>query len=214
MRRSSITAAGAALAFALGAVAAVAAPGSAPAPSAASTAPEGRWIKASFDKGYVVFTVHLRTTEVWTYDPAAGQLNQATPEPQEQSNPIPGIGIVVKKNKCQCGVDCYCPANRGAATPQPSNPASPVAIAMSISPSGVAAFPPNMSDGNYDVVVTIPSASIAAAEKHGSAANRQGAGSANKGATITFHIVVRAQHIEWARSRPPTLVVEGANGSP
>ena len=64
---------------------------------------------------------------------------------------------------------------------------------MPNNPNGVAAFPPNMADGNYDVVVTVSSASIAAAKKHVAAVKDENARTASKGATFTFHIVIRTR---------------------
>jgi hypothetical protein len=101
----------------------------------------------------------------WAYDPATGGLNQL-PTPEEQSKPLAGIGIVVKKN-----------------------PGSSAARFTASSNGTTFDLPATMDPGNYDVVISLPAHAV---NTKGTGTTRMAGGSSggSKPATITFHITV------------------------
>ena len=126
-----------------------------------------QWIKASFDQakpGSVIVTLHLASaTTSWRCDPTSGSVTQL-PQPVENANPTSGIGVVVKKN-----------------------PGSSAARVTADS-SGRFMLPSGMSEGNYDIVITLPAHAVNP-EVTGAASARV---AASKGATITIPIAVGA----------------------
>ena len=178
---------------------------------------------------HIVIVLCIATPAAWTYDPASGGLSLLTPVPQMNQNPIGGIGLVVTKNPA--------PKKRGYPTPMPMNPnprGSSAARAdatvsyptpMPMNPNGVAAFPPNMDSGNYDIVISIPAHAISTTGTGGTAARMNHWYSFNneRSATITFHVIVepmnsassepqpRRVKYELYVSQPPTVVLGKAS---
>ncbi len=130
----------------------------------------------------VIVTLQLDSTSSWAYDPATGGLNQL-PTPEEQSKPIGGIGIVVKKN----------PGSSAARVTGDGN--------------GGFALPTDLTPGNYDIVISVPAHAVntkgtgsvrmagatstpePSSKKHVSNI-KWTPGKATVGATLTFHIIV------------------------
>lgn len=165
--------------------------------AAETTAPAGDWIKVAWDNGYaarsgsadpnageVIITLHLGTTTAWAYDPAKGGLN-IIPVPSQSVSTGPIRGSVVKGGK---------------------NPGGNYSrVIGNFDGNGVAAFDPTVPAGNYDVAITIPSASLAAAKKHVGAVKYNDI-TASKGATITFHLVLQAPTDASSMAAPQSAV--------
>ena len=86
--------------------------------------------------GKMLVTLNLTEPQTWAYDPKGGTLLPAEPEPSEIVDPVPGIGIVVKKNP-----------GGGASILQPGK-------------TGQYDLPEKMDNGMYDLVVTLPAEAL------------------------------------------------------
>jgi hypothetical protein len=83
--------------------------------------------------------IELNPTEAWAYDPATGNVSPTAPEVAakgEQVNPIPGVGIVVKKN-----------------------PGGGAAFVVPVKDGG-GKLPAKLANGRYDLVLRIPQGSL------------------------------------------------------
>lgn len=78
--------------------------------------------------------------EAWAYDPVGGTITPTAPEPAatrgEAVNPIPGIGITVKRR-----------------------PGDGAAIVVPVGENGSSTMP-RLEDGSYDLVIRIPNGSM------------------------------------------------------
>ena len=89
---------------------------------------------------YVSVQLNLSRSEIWTYEPVRGTLTPSTAA--TKVNPVPGIGIVVKKN----------PSGRAMIVP--------------VGEGGNGQLP-NLEDGTYDVAIRVPNAALSTRPRDG-----------------------------------------------
>jgi hypothetical protein len=117
------------------------------------------WIKAT--RELVVISLDLPKPEAFTYNPATGEIKPMTGEIQAQVNPIPGVGVVIKKNPGG-GASITIPVQDGKGELPLAHYASHNSEAEHL--------------GSYDLVITIPQGSLPGKPP----------ASERKGVTITF----------------------------
>jgi hypothetical protein len=100
-------------------------------------------------------------SSAFSLDPATGKTMATQPEPAENAHPIPGIGIVVKRN-----------------------PGTSAERAIPVGGDGNALIPSDLEDGSYDLTIRIPRSSLATAPAMGTA--RKAAASGDVVARLTF----------------------------
>ncbi len=144
--------------------------------------------RSASNPGKVVIVLHITSPAAYAYDPASGGLAPLTPVPAENTNPIGGIGVVVKKNPgTGSGAERMAPDASG----------------------GVFAFPSSMEPGNYDITVTLPAHAVNT--KGTGSTNRV---MASKGAAITLHVTVDSKgDIRVNHSTLPLVVPQGATST-
>ena len=144
-----------------------------PPTTATSPAPRAR----SHATGHFLLELNGAVQQSWTYDPVAGTLAQvasptthaklrtvgtgitvrpvsagsAVPQPAGLHNPIPSIGVVVKKNT----------STSRAQKPLTLTSSAPDSTTPSRAAGHYFALPANLPDSTFDVVVTLPRAAIA-----------------------------------------------------
>ena len=137
----------------------------------------------------VIVTLQLDSTSSWAYDPAAGSLNEV-PTPEEQSKPIGGIGIVVKKNP-------------GSSEHRPTGDSD-----------GGFTLPTDLTPGNYDIVISVPAHAVNT--KGTGAIGRSMAGGTSGGskpATLTFHVIVGPTKSAAPQPKSTYLMQENAGNN-
>ena len=91
----------------------------------------------------VIVQFDLGRSETWVYDPAKGALTPGGTAKVDAAPPVPGIGIVIKKN-----------------------PGGGSTMVVPVCDGGAAPFP-KLDDGSYDVAIRVPNAAFAVRPKSG-----------------------------------------------